>query len=250
MVVIMKASLRAPIWIALLAGGVIAAASGYLTLALAVSTGLAAFLVILLSRSQATVQHLREQANTDALTGLANYRQLIESLGGEIARSSRRHGLFSVLFVDMCGLKRINDRHGHVAGSWALCRLAEALRRSCRTVDTPARFGGDEFAIILPETSQVGAEQLAVRLTALLSADPRTPSLSISVGVGEFPRDGVTPAALLAAAGRDLCERKSWQLESGDRSRKSLDRPDTKDVSASPAITARFERAGRPSKPS
>jgi diguanylate cyclase (GGDEF)-like protein len=244
----MKAWMRPLLWIGLVTVNVVAAALGYLTGALAAMTAVAVILVILLSRSRFTVRQLREQATTDALTGLANYRKLVDLLDSEIARSSRKHGLFSVLFVDMCGLKRINDRHGHVAGSWALCRLAEALRRSCRAVDTAARFGGDEFAVILPETSQAGAEQVAARLCALLAADLRTPRLSISVGVGEFPRDGVTPAALLAAAGRDLGERKNWQLESGDRTRRPYERQEAKETSA--PLPSRFERTARTSKPS
>jgi diguanylate cyclase (GGDEF)-like protein len=263
--IVMKVWMRLLVWFGLLTLNVVAAALGYLTGALAAMTALAIALVILLSHSRSTVKHLREQATTDALTGLANYRKLIDSLGWEIARSGRTRGLFSVLFVDMVGLKRINDRHGHVAGSWALCRLAEALRRSCRTVDTPARFGGDEFAIILPETTQAGAEELAARLCAQLAADPRTPALSISVGIAEFPRDGVTAAALLASAGRDLCDRKSWQLESGDRTRRPSVRqggPETGadragreprervNVNPKSALAARFEKPGRTPKPS
>jgi diguanylate cyclase (GGDEF)-like protein len=257
------------VWFGLLTAiDVVAVTFGYATGALALMTGWAIGLLILLIRSRSTVQQLREQATTDALTGLANYRKLIDELGGEIARSRQTRGLFSVLFVDMDGLKSINDRHGHVAGSWALCRLAEALRGTSRAVDTAARFGGDEFAIILPETSDAGAEQLAGRLRAHLAADLRTPGLSISTGIAEFPRDGLTPAALLGAAARDLGERKRRQLESDERTRRAHDRQELLETGAdrsghdprnlrdraqagpSPGLAARFERTGRTSRPS
>src|SRR5262249_33222816 len=96
------------------------------------------------------------------------------------------------------------DRYGHLAGSRALCRVAGTLRRSCRTTDTPARFGGDEFAIVLTETEEIGGRQVAMRVSQRLSAEAARPAVSISAGVAEYPRAGATPAARLGAADRDL----------------------------------------------
>jgi diguanylate cyclase (GGDEF)-like protein len=150
------------------------------------------------------VDQLRQLATTDPLTNLANYRRLMDVLRAEIGRSERTHRVFSVLFIDMNGLKRINDRYGHLAGSRALCRVADALRHTCRSVDTPARFGGDEFAVVLPETRETGARAVAQRLSQMLIADTTTPAISVSTGVAEFPRDGTTPALLLSAADQNL----------------------------------------------
>ena len=98
----------------------------------------------------------RALAITDPLTGLANFRRLNEVLAAEIARSARTGRPFALLFLDLNGLKKINDRYGHLAGNQALRRVADALRKCCRATDTPARFGGDEFVAILPETDEAG----------------------------------------------------------------------------------------------
>jgi diguanylate cyclase (GGDEF)-like protein len=147
---------------------------------------------------------LRHLAVSDPLTGLANYRQLVSVIDAEIARGQRTQRAFSILFMDLDGLKGINDRYGHWVGSRALMRVAEALRGLSRPMDTAARFGGDEFALVLPETSEIDARQVAQRVAERLVNDAEKPPITVSVGVAEHPRDGTTTEALIGAADRLL----------------------------------------------
>lgn len=149
-------------------------------------------------------EQLRQLSISDPLTGLGNYRQLITSLEAELRRFQRAERPFAVVLLDLDGLKRVNDRHGHLVGSRALCRVAEALARSCRAVDTAARFGGDEFALVLPETDEAEAQQVVKRVTERLAADAEKPKITVSHGVALCPRDGSIVDTLLAAADRAL----------------------------------------------
>jgi diguanylate cyclase (GGDEF)-like protein len=153
-------------------------------------------------------EHARVLAVSDPLTGLANYRLLIERLDAEIRRSGRTGRPFSLLLLDLDGLKKINDVYGHLAGSRALCRVAEVLRSQCRDTDMPARFGGDEFAIVLPETSFEAACQVAQRISQRVTVDAEAPSLSISIGAAECPHNGATIEHILSAADHVLYNEK------------------------------------------
>ncbi len=153
-------------------------------------------------------EHTKRLAVSDPLTGLANYRLLVERIEAEIKRYGRNGRPFSILLLDMNGLKKINDVHGHVVGSLALCRMAEVLYLSCRDIDTPARYGGDEFGLVLPETSSEDARRVAQRISQRLAEDAEIPRLSASVGVAEYPRDGSTIENLLSAADQALYETK------------------------------------------
>lgn len=152
--------------------------------------------------------HARLLAVSDPLTGLANYRLLLDRLDSEIKRYLRDGRPFSVVLLDLDGLKKINDTHGHVVGSLALCRMAEVLHLSCRAIDTPARYGGDEFALVLPGTSAEDARRVAQRISERLREDVEVPRLSVSIGIAEYPRDGASIEHILSAADKALYDVK------------------------------------------
>jgi diguanylate cyclase (GGDEF)-like protein len=148
------------------------------------------------------------QANLDPMTALANHRQMFEVLQSELQRSGRTGRSFAVLLFDLDGLKKINDRYGHLTGSKAIKRLAVALRNGSRAIDTPARYGGDEFVLIPPESTATEAQQAAKRVCERLANDSLRPRISVSVGVAVYPADGITVEKLLAAADASLYRMK------------------------------------------
>lgn len=147
---------------------------------------------------------VRSMAVSDPLTGLANYRRLISVMEAELDRSRRTQRPFSVVLFDMDGLKGINDHFGHLTGSRALVRLGKILRSHCRAIDTAARYGGDEFAVILPEAGTDIAGRVVARIRERLAAEAEAPALSVSAGIAAYPEDGDTPEKLLGAADRAL----------------------------------------------
>jgi len=168
------------------------------------------------TRQRELEEHLRRQAASDPLTGLANYRRLVDVLDSEIKRSKRTNREFAMLFFDLDGLKLINDRHGHMTGSQALCRLADVLCSCCRDIDTPARFGGDEFALVLPETNAEAANLVARRVCESVTNDGKGPRLSVSVGVAVFPENGNTIESLLCEADSALYSMKRQRIVAGE----------------------------------
>jgi diguanylate cyclase (GGDEF)-like protein/PAS domain S-box-containing protein len=165
-------------------------------------------IVVDITEQRALEDQLRRQALTDSLTGLANHRRLFDVLQAEIYRSKRTEREFSLLLLDLDGLKAINDRFGHLAGNRALCRLAQSLTDCCRSIDTAARQGGDEFAVVLPETGASAATLVARRICDLLAKDKEEPMLSVSAGVASYPKDADTIGTLLYAADKALYEMK------------------------------------------
>ena len=151
---------------------------------------------------------VRTLAVSDPLTGLANYRRLISVMEAELDRSRRTQRPFSVALFDMDGLKAINDQYGHLTGSRAIVRLGKILRNHSRAIDTAARYGGDEFAIVLPEAGRDIATRIVSRIRERMALETETPVLSASAGVAAFPEDGDTPEKLLAAADRALYRMK------------------------------------------
>ena len=178
-------------------------------------TGVTAVMTLVLAAAVAerreAEERLRRLAVSDPLTGLSNYRQLVHALEAEIKRSSRTDRPFAVVLMDLDGLKTINDRFGHLVGSLALRRVAETLLGSCRGIDTAARFGGDEFALVLPETGDAAAWHVARRIAERVARDGEQPVISVSVGVAVHPRDGASLEGLLNAADRSLYDTKAQQ---------------------------------------
>jgi diguanylate cyclase (GGDEF)-like protein/PAS domain S-box-containing protein len=176
--------------------------------------GLEAYEVIVedVTRQRELEDHLRRQAASDSLTGLANYRRLVDVLDSEIKRSNRTNREFAMLFFDLDGLKRINDLHGHMIGSQALCRLADVLCSCCREIDTAARFGGDEFALVLPETNEESAILVAQRICESVANDDKGPTISVSVGIAVYPQNGETIERLLSQADSALYSMKRQRI--------------------------------------
>ncbi|MBP7571226.1 MAG: GGDEF domain-containing protein [Acidobacteria bacterium] len=145
-------------------------------------------------------------AAIDDLTGLFNPRFLAASLRREVKRSVRTGRPLSLLFVDLDGFKGINDRHGHLYGSRALVEAAARIQAAARETDLVARYGGDEFALVLPETDREGSLHVAQRVRERIAAggflidDGIDYRLTASVGVATLPDVASTPEELLAAA--------------------------------------------------
>jgi len=152
------------------------------------------------------VHHL---AVSDPLTGLANYRRLLDVLENETERTDRSGRPFSVLLLDLDGLKIINDGYGHLVGSRAICRLADILRIHCRAVDTAARYGGDEFALVLPESEEDEAHRVANRIREVMANDDEPPRLSASIGISIYRGDGQRIEKLLSEADQNLYAEKA-----------------------------------------
>lgn len=160
------------------------------------------------TEQRAAEKRLRHLAATDPLTGLANYRKLAEALELEIQRSNRTGREFAVLVFDLNGLRHINNRFGHLIGNRAICRLADIFRMASRSMDTAARYGGDEFASVLPETTQAAAAHVLKRICETLANDGEKPRLSVSGGVASYPADGKTIESLLQIADNVLYKMK------------------------------------------
>lgn len=157
-------------------------------------------LAALAAERRAVEGRLRELAVRDPLTGLANYRRLRDVLGAELVRSDRTGRPFGVVFLDLDRLKQVNDEFGHVTGNAAICRVADAIRASCRATDTAARYGGDEFAVVLPEADHATTRRIGLRIARTVGSDLREPRLTVSVGVAVHPRDGRTMEELFHTA--------------------------------------------------
>jgi two-component system, cell cycle response regulator len=157
---------------------------------------------------------LREQATTDSLTGIANRRTILETLGRELERSRRAGTSCAVVFVDLDHFKRVNDTHGHAAGDAVLRQAASTMRSTLRPYDLLGRYGGEEFVVVLPGCDAAGARAVAERLRGTVSAAPTVVgelSLSVTCSVGVAVGGGASGAdreRLLAAADAALYRAK------------------------------------------
>jgi diguanylate cyclase (GGDEF)-like protein len=152
------------------------------------------------------VQRIHELTITDDCTSLYNARHLNFMLDTEIYRSHRYAFEFSLIFIDLDHFKNINDTYGHLMGSKLLAEIGEAVKEKCRMIDLAFRYGGDEFVVLLPQTSKENATGVARRLHKLireavwLKEPGLNVSITASVGVASYPTDSRTKAELLHLA--------------------------------------------------
>lgn len=166
-------------------------------------------------------ERVEKLAITDDLTQVYNYRFLKTALRRELRRASRFGQELSVVMIDVDNLKAYNDRHGHLRGSFLLKRLAQLLGQNLRSFDVVAKYGGDEFTLILPQTAREGAVAVAERVRLAVEATQfplaERGSITISLGVATYPHDGSDGMGLLRVADRAL-----YRAKLGGRNRTEL----------------------------
>src|SRR3954463_15879239 len=147
-------------------------------------------------------QKLQQQSITDGLTGIKTRRFFLEALTSEWKRASRSGRAFSVVLIDLDKFKEVNDGLGHLEGDLVLARVGRLLEQKCRQSNVVARYGGDEFIILMPETSIDQAQILAERLRLWLATDPMLEEHQItgSFGVASFPVHGFSPEDIIRVA--------------------------------------------------
>jgi diguanylate cyclase (GGDEF)-like protein len=163
----------------------------------------------------------RKEAETDALTGLYNQRYFHETLRREVLRAQRYERNLALILFDVDDFKSINDQIGHLAGDRVLAQAAERLREAVRSVDVPCRVGGDEFAVILPESNAIDADQLYRRVQSSMrgtSLGPDDDRLRLSAGIAEL-QHGDTAAGLFERADAALYRAKDLGKDRADIAR-------------------------------
>jgi diguanylate cyclase (GGDEF)-like protein len=169
---------------------------------------------LVLGRLQRSEGRLLAIASTDSLTGIANRRALMHASEVELRRQSRTMQPLSVVHIDLDNFKRLNDTHGHAEGDRLLIAAADVLG-SGRLTDVAARVGGDEFVVLLPDTSPASArvmvDRLRDKLSQVLGSNPRWREVTCSVGIATFMQPAMDAAQLIAAADQMMYEIKRGQ---------------------------------------
>ncbi len=165
---------------------------------------------ILMGRIERSRQELERHSNLDTLTGLLNRRALYEIAATLFQRQRRTRSTFTMLFADLDKFKAVNDQHGHSAGDRVLKAFADILRQTIRSTDVAARFGGDEFVVLLEDTSLQEAEVAARRIQEMVGVWTREQGVdfSVSFGLGEAPTHGENFAALLERVDQAMYDSK------------------------------------------
>jgi diguanylate cyclase (GGDEF)-like protein/putative nucleotidyltransferase with HDIG domain len=147
-------------------------------------------------------QKAQEQAITDGLTGVKTHRFFMEALSAEWKRSTRAARAFALVLMDLDRFKFVNDFYGHLEGDLVLQRVGQILETNCRRSDVVARYGGDEFVILMPETNMEHARQLSSKLRSCIAADAllREKNISASFGIACYPLHGSSPQELIQVA--------------------------------------------------
>lgn len=182
-------------------------------------------------RLRLEVAELTEQSRTDTLTGLANYRSFSEALGQEIERTQRSDQPTSLIMLDIDHFKQVNDSWGHEVGNRALVHLASLMLQTVRKLDIPCRYGGEEFAVILPDTDLAASLPVAERLRQAIAAHPvpvagQQLALTVSLGLSCYTsQEKKTAEELIAEADKYLYQAK-------ERGRNRTCHPEIKPVDA------------------
>ena len=154
------------------------------------------------------LQQVQKMADTDALTGIANRRSFEIAIEREVSRCIRSGSEMTLVLLDIDHFKNLNDTLGHQAGDDLLRKVGAVLANACRASDTPSRYGGEEFAVLLPTCSKAEAYEAAERLRELIAAIDCPIDMSVSAGVATYPTHGVTGTELVKAADEALYESK------------------------------------------
>jgi diguanylate cyclase (GGDEF)-like protein len=171
---------------------------------------------IMAARLEKSQKALEEMASHDSLTEVYNRGEFYRRLNSEIQRSKRYGHVFSMLLTDIDYFKEINDTYGHQVGDKVLQDIAAVIQKQVRPEDVVARYGGDEFVLILPETPIANALKLAERIRGAIAAhtihltEKLTTNLTVSIGAADFPKDGKTADKLIAASDHSLYASKHF----------------------------------------